>query len=187
MKWSATSGQGNNYQILFNRAYILSLPPAVQQLHIGEVGWLNDDGSDTVEMDPGERFALAQTLAAGGAPVDLWVDAEGMDPYGTNSVRMAYGQTKVQLLNSATRVVSVNPADYPPFATGVDLTLPINFNLVGPAQTPTQYATTPICLMLITHGQISDGDLHVEGGVTYKMQITQTLMGPTYLWIKQGA
>ncbi len=132
----------------FDRAYILSLDPAVQSLHVGEVGQIqiNDDGSQTptVALDPATRMSLAMSLAKQGYFIDAWIDAYGADPFLTNQARLAKGTVFIQsAVGSATRLVSVNPADYPPFAPPAPPPPPSSTEVVGPVEFGTLYSVTP--------------------------------------------
>jgi len=171
----------------FDRAYILSLDPAVQALHAGEVGQIqvNDDGSQTptVALDPATRMSLAMSLAKQGYFIDAWIDAYGADPFLTNQARLAKGTLSIQsAVGSATRLVSVNPADYPPFTPPAPPPPPASTEVVGPVEFGTLYSVTPAGMALFNSGQLTSGQTLTETGHSYMFTVIASAVGFGYFW-----
>lgn len=171
----------------FDRAYILSLDPAVQALHIGEVGQIqiNPDGSQTptVALDPAARMSLAMSLAKQGYFIDAWIDAYGADPYLTNQARLAKGTLSIQsAIGSAARIVSVNPADYPPFTPPTPTPSPVATEIVGPLEFGTLYSVTPVGMTLFNSGRLMSGQSVTENGHSYTFTVVPTAVGFGYFW-----
>ena len=162
-----------------DRAYIASLPPEVQALHVGEVGMLNADGSPTTALDPSSRFNLAYLLAKEGFFIDSWIDAYGSDPYLTNYSRIQEGVlTITSAIGSATKKVSINPADYPPFNPPP----PPSQELIGPLEFGNLYQLTAAANALYVGGQLKSGQAFTEAGHSYVLLVVSTLAGPAVYW-----
>jgi hypothetical protein len=171
----------------FDRAYILSLDPAVQALHVGEVGQIqvNEDGSQrpTVALDPVARMSLAMNLAKQGYFIDAWIDAYGADPFLTNQARLAKGTLSIQsAVGSATRIVSINPADYPPFVPPAPSPAPISRDVVGPVEFGTLYSVTPAGMALFHSGRLLSGQSLLENGHSYTFTVVPLAVGFGYFW-----
>jgi hypothetical protein len=171
----------------FDRAYILSLDPAVQALHIGEVGQIqiNDDGSQTptVALDPAARMSLAMSLAKQGYFIDAWIDAYGADPFLTNQARLTKGTLSIQsAVGSATRAVSINPADYPPFVPPAPQPTPVSAEIVGPLEFGTLYSVMPAGMTLFNSGRLGSGQSVTENGHSYTFTVVPLAAGFGYFW-----
>ena len=163
----------------FDRAFISSLDPRVAALHTGEVGMLDAAGQPTTALDPSTRFNLAYTLAKEGLFIDTWIDAYGSDPYLTNYNRIQEGiLTITSAIGTATRPVSINPADYPPFSPPA----PAPQVMVGPLEFGTLYQLTSTASGLYVGGQLKAGQPLTENGHTYVLLVVNTLSGPAVFW-----
>lgn len=173
----------------FDRAYILSLPPAVQALHVGEVGQLKtcSDGSQVpaTNLDPATRMTLAMNLAKQGYFIDAWIDAFGADPYMTQSARIQEGVLTVQeAIGNAVKNVSIKVSDYPAYVPPIPPPVPTTTasNLVGAVQFGALYAVSSYGMSMYTAGLLVNGQSITEGGHTYVLTVTPLVVGSSILW-----
>lgn len=150
--------------LAFDRAYVLSKDPRIQALFAGMLGFPGN------QMPAGTRYSTALELENSGLTVDRAIDAWGWDPYLTIVDRNALGAN-----------LSLNPADYPPFA--VPPPLPVEATgYVGTQEAPGKFVLTPKASADLAAGKITAGELWEENGHTYVLVDTPFLIGRQTYW-----
>lgn len=191
----------------FDRAYILSLPPAVQALHAGEVQQELLDtvaGSQipAVSLDYATRVELAKKLAEEGYFIDISIDMLGGDPYETMVIRIAEGQTQIKNYTGdgfsppvaqalPPKQATINIAAFPAYVDpnvlqGAMAVIPVSQQpLVGALVFDDKYGVTARAEALLAAGALQVGSTTPQDGGTYKLTNFTVLMGLEHFWVLQ--
>jgi len=180
---------------VFDTAYVLSKDPRVQALFAGYMGFPG------TALDPSVRYNTAYQLALSGLLIDAPIDAYAGDPYTYMFEREQYGYTWVPSALAApiplapglsypgvpsynanppfppgSIKVSINLADYPPFALPTVPTPPVPF--VGSYAGNGFYFASEVA-----ETTFLPNEKYTQGGTEYYFVVgSMGAFGATYFW-----